>query len=57
MSKNSKKVEFQNQRVKEKILTFIYERWPNSNDIVQAEEVIGNLRKSPEFQRKNDKEL
>lgn len=56
--RNAKKVEFQNQRYKEKILTFIYENWTNPNDLVQVEDVASHLKKKySELERKSEKEL
>ena len=42
---NQKRLDFQNARTKEKILSFINEKYKDTNDIVNIEDVCTHLHK------------
>ena len=51
-TKNKKRIEFANQRLKEKILLFIKEKYDEPDTIVNMEEIVHHLKQQySEFQR------
>ena len=44
MDKNKKKTELVNQRLKDKIVAFVAERYKDPSDIVSAEEVTNHIK-------------
>jgi len=52
MSKNNKRLEFQNQRTKDKIMAFVSQNYKDPNDIVSLDDIGKHLKQNyAEFQR------